>query len=79
MGILCFHSTWTRKEVDTTQSHTQGNGNNPQPQIEKVYEPLDEGRWTELDTDTQRRELTFSEELRQELELPESDEESDSN
>ncbi len=36
-------------------------------------------RWTELDTETQRRELTFSEELRQELELPETDEESESN
>lgn len=79
MGTLCSHLTWISKEVDTTQPNTEGNGNNPQPQIEKVYEPLDEGRWTELDTETQRRELTFSEELRQELELPETDEESESN
>lgn len=44
-----------------------------------MYEPLDEGRWTELDTETQRRELAFSEEVRQELEIPEEDEESNSN
>lgn len=44
-----------------------------------MYEPLDEERWVELDTDTQRRELTFSEEVRSELEILEEDEESDSN
>lgn len=44
-----------------------------------MYEPLDEGRWTELDTETQRRELAFSEEVRQELEILEEDEESNSN
>lgn len=61
------------------QSNGNGNGNNPEPQIEKVYEPLDEGRWTELDTETGRRELAFGEEVRQELEMPEEDEESESN
>ncbi len=66
-----------RKGGYTTQS--KGNGNNPQPQIKKVYEPLDEERWVELDTESQGRELTFSEEVRQELEIVEEDEESDSN
>ena len=37
----------------TTQSN--GNVSNNQPQIKKVYEPLDEERWVELDTETQRR------------------------
>ena len=44
-----------------------------------MYEPLDEERWVELDTETQRRELAFSEEVRQELEILEEDETSDSN
>ena len=44
-----------------------------------MYEPLDEERWVELDTETQTRELAFSEEVRQELEIPEEDEESNSN
>lgn len=61
----------------TTQSN--GNGSSDQPQIKKVYEPLDEERWVELDTETQRRELAFSEEVRQELEILEEDETSDSN
>ena len=57
---------------------SSGNGNNPEPQVEKVYEPLDEGRWIELDTENQRRELAFGEEVRQELEIQEEDEESES-
>ena len=62
----------------TTQSN--GNGSGSEPQIKKLYEPLDEGRWTELDTETQGRELAFTEEVRQELEIPEEeDEESNSN
>jgi hypothetical protein len=61
----------------TTQSN--GNGSNNQPQIKKVYEPLDRDRWVELDTETQGRELAFSEEVRQELEIIEEDQESDSN
>lgn len=44
-----------------------------------MYEPLDEERWVELDTETQRRELTFKEEVRQQLEIVEEDEESNSN
>lgn len=66
-----------QKGGTTTQSN--GDGSNNQPQIKKVYEPLDEERWVELDTETQRRELAFSEEVRQELEILEEDGESDSN
>lgn len=66
-----------RKGEYTTQANS--NGNNHQPEIEKVYEPLDEERWVEIDTETQRRELTFKEEVRQELEIVEEDEESNSN
>ncbi len=61
----------------TTQSN--GNGSNNQPEIKKVYEPLDTERWVELNTETQERELAFSEEVRQELEILEEDEESNSN
>lgn len=46
--------------------------------LKRLYEPLDEQRWVELDTETQRRELTFREEVRQQLEI-EEDDESDSN
>lgn len=65
------------KGGDTTQSN--GNGDNPESQIKKVYEPLDEGRWINQDLETKRRELAYSEEVRQELETPEEDEESNSN
>lgn len=70
-------NTLLKKGGYTTQSNS--NGNNHQPQIEKVYEPLDEERWVELNTETKRRELTQAEEVRQELEISEEDEESTSN
>lgn len=65
--------------LTTQANNANGNGNNPQPEIEKVYEPLDEGRWVELDTETGRRELAFSEEMTAELGMEEEDPDSESN
>ncbi len=65
---------------NTTQANNaNGNGNNPQPQIEKVYEPLDEQRWVELDTETGRREIAFSGEVTAELGIEEEDTDSEFN
>jgi hypothetical protein len=67
-----------------TQAHdnnaSQGNGSNPQPQIEKVFEPLDQERWVEVDTQTGRREIAFSDDVKMELGTQEDeDDESKSN
>lgn len=71
-------STYKTKEVNTTQANS-GNGDNPQPQIEKVYEPLDEERWVEKDEETGRREIAFSDQVRDELGIEDEDEQSESN
>ena len=64
----------------TTQANNaNGKGNNPQPQIEKVYELLDEQRWVDLDTETGRREIAFSSEVTAELGIEEEDPDSEFN
>ncbi|MBR8835401.1 MAG: hypothetical protein DSM106950_15595 [Stigonema ocellatum SAG 48.90 = DSM 106950] len=56
-----------------------GNGQSKNPQIEKVFEPLEDDTqqtkeyWVEHDLKTGRRELTSNEEVREELGIEESD------
>ena len=56
-----------------------GNGQSKDPQIEKVFEPLEDDTqrpkeyWVEHDLETGRRELSSSEEVREELGIQEED------
>jgi hypothetical protein len=57
--------------ADTNNSN--GNGQNSESRIEKVYEPLDEERWVEQDTETNRREIASRDEVRRELDIEDDD------
>lgn len=63
---------------------SNGNGNQENPEIEKIFEPLDDetqtvqDRWVEIDKPTGDYKITFSDEMRDELGI-EADSESESN
>jgi hypothetical protein len=66
----------------TTQSN--GNGNHKEPEIIKIFEPLDDetqavqDRWVEIDLSTGDFEVAFSDEMKNELGI-ELDSDSESN
>jgi hypothetical protein len=71
-----------QKGGTTTQSN--GNGNQKEPEIIKIFEPLDDetqtvqDRWVEIDLSTGDFEVAFSDEMQNELGI-ELDSDSESN
>lgn len=62
-----------------------GNGNTENPEVEVTFEPIDDesrqvqDRWMRKDELTGERELSFGDEVREELGIEEDNEESESN